>query len=354
MFGEIGTERYLISMLLTMITITGLILIAKKYKIGIDCKDKDKPQKMHCGDIPRIGGLGIFIGMLPVATTHLGFLFILSAIPAFLAGFAEDLLDRLNPKKRLMIMVLSAILAIFLLNALVFDIGYIKFPYVVAFVFTIVAIIGVINSINIIDGLNGLASGFSMIALFSFSVVLYQYHDYELLSISLTLLAATAGFFLFNFPYGKIFLGDGGSYLLGFSLAVLSILIVARHPEISPWYPLLVMIYPIWEVIFSIYRRKFLRNVDPMSPDKLHLHSLLYKRVFKKNYLASAFILMLVSVFSFLAILFKEDTVSLTLFTLLFVSGYVFLYFAIIKFKTKKINHLKIVENSFCGDNIIK
>ncbi len=339
---------YFISFILSVSVISGLILFTNKFKVGIDCKDKNKPQKMHCGDIPRIGGLGIFIGSLPLAVTSLGLLFLIASIPAFVAGFAEDLLDRLDAKKRLIIMIFSAILAILLLNALVFDIGIVKLPYVIAFVFTIVAIIGVINSINIIDGLNGLASGFSMIALLSFSVVLYQYQDYELLTITLTLLFATAGFFVFNFPYGKIFLGDGGSYFLGFSLALISILIVARHPEISPWYPFLIMIYPIWEVIYSIYRRKYLRDVDPMSPDKLHLHSLLYKRVFKKNYLGSAFILIGISFFSIIGTLYKENTLYLMMFALLFVLSYLFIYSYIVKFKFKRFVHLRlrILENS--------
>lgn len=336
MYGKLVMD-YTLPLIISMITIYGLIYFSKKFNIGLDGFDNDKPQRLHDENIPRIGGLGILAGSSVLIFTDLGLLFLISSLPAFLAGFFEDIFDSLTPVKRLSIMIISAVLAVFLLNAVVYDIGYLKFPMIVAFLFTVVSIIGLINSINIIDGLNGLASGFSIIALISFSIVLYEYHDYELLTITLTLLAATIGFFLFNFPYGKIFLGDGGSYFLGFSLAVLSILIVARHPHISPWYPFLVMIYPIWEVIFSIYRRKFLRDVDPMSPDKLHLHSLLYKRFTKKNHMATVFILALISIFSFSAVLFKENTIILTVFSIAFISLYVLIYLSLVKFKTNRI-----------------
>jgi UDP-N-acetylmuramyl pentapeptide phosphotransferase/UDP-N-acetylglucosamine-1-phosphate transferase len=64
---------------------------------------------------------------------------------------------------------------------------------------------------------------------------------------------------IWNYPRGKIFLGDGGAYLLGFWLAELSVLLVVRHPEVSPWFPMLLLVYPIFETLFSMYRSKVLQ-----------------------------------------------------------------------------------------------
>ena len=89
---------------------------------------------------------------------------------------------------------------------------------------------------------------------------------------------AVLGFLLVNWPLGKLFLGDGGAYAVGFALAWIAVLMLARHPEVSAWAPLLVCGYPILEVIFSIVRRKK-RGLSPGDPDRLHLHSIVKKRL---------------------------------------------------------------------------
>jgi UDP-N-acetylmuramyl pentapeptide phosphotransferase/UDP-N-acetylglucosamine-1-phosphate transferase len=104
-----------------------------------------------------------------------------------------------------------------------------------------------------------------------------------LLYLSLTLTFALIGFFFWNLPFGYIFLGDGGAYLLGFLAGLLGVLVVERHPEVSPWFPLLLLLYPIYETIFSIIRKKFMRNASPFEPDPIHLHMLFYKRLIKPN-----------------------------------------------------------------------
>ena len=91
------------------------------------------------------------------------------------------------------------------------------------------------------------------------------------------------GFFLVNWPRGKLFLGDGGAYFLGFTLAWIAVLLPERNSSISPWTSLLICSYPIIEVGFSIYRRKFLReDASATQPDAVHLHTLANKRWAKK------------------------------------------------------------------------
>ncbi|MBK7655484.1 MAG: glycosyltransferase family 4 protein, partial [Betaproteobacteria bacterium] len=97
------------------------------------------------------------------------------------------------------------------------------------FAFTAFAIAGLSNPINIIDGFNGLASGAVLISLASLGLIAFQVNDLDLMRMCFILSGATLGFVVLNFPFGKIFLGDGGAYLLGFTLAWTSVLLLLRN-----------------------------------------------------------------------------------------------------------------------------
>jgi UDP-N-acetylmuramyl pentapeptide phosphotransferase/UDP-N-acetylglucosamine-1-phosphate transferase len=139
--------------------------------------------------------------------------------------------------------------------------------------FTAFAVGGVANAVNIIDGFNGLASGTVVIGLVAVGLIALDCGDVELAFACFIVCAVTAGFFLVNFPYGKLFLGDGGAYLLGFLLAWLSVSLVYRNPQVSSWAPLLACAYPTFETVFTIVRRLWCRR-HPGQPDSCHLHSL--------------------------------------------------------------------------------
>jgi len=83
-------------------------------------------------------------------------------------------------------------------------------------------------------------------------------------------------------PLGKIFLGDAGAYFIGFGVASVSVMLLARNPEISPWCLLLIAIYPVYETIFSIVRRKFFKHTTVGKPDAEHFHQLVYKVIIPK------------------------------------------------------------------------
>src|SRR5690606_4435266 len=90
-----------------------------------------------------------------------------------------------------------------------------------------------------------------------------------------------------NFPFGRVFLGDGGAYFLGFMLAELAVQLVVRNPSVSPFYALAVLFYPVFETMFSIWRRKFKRGVPVDQPDALHLHQLIFRRMVRVSVMAS-------------------------------------------------------------------
>jgi UDP-N-acetylmuramyl pentapeptide phosphotransferase/UDP-N-acetylglucosamine-1-phosphate transferase len=237
--------------------------------------------------------LSIFVGWSIglVASRFYGFLpfeaiwiWIACLFPAFAAGFAEDLTKRVPAATRLFASFLSAALAYTLLGATItrvdlYGVDTLLSVPLIAFVFTCIAVGGVAHAINIIDGLNGLASGVCLIALLALGYVAFQVQDWEILLMCGLGVGAILGFRVWNYPSGRLFCGDGGAYFLGAYVAILSALIVFRHREVSAWFPMLLVIYPVWETVFSAYRRRVLRGRPASSADKLHMHTLFYKRV---------------------------------------------------------------------------
>ena len=83
----------------------------------------------------------------------------------------------------------------------------------------------------------------------------------------------------FNFPFGRIFLGDGGAYLAGFWVAACAVLLLNRNPDVSTWAVLLSALYPVWETVYSMYRRRVVSRVQTGLPDQGHLHHLVYRAI---------------------------------------------------------------------------
>lgn len=264
------------------------------------------PQKFHTTPVPRIGGIAIacaigltLLGLdaadLLMTDSVYGFaLLALAALPAFAGGLAEDLTKKVGVLARLLLTMTAGVLASVLTGATLVSLDVpgldelLQWSPLIAIAFTAFAVAGVANAINIIDGYNGLASGFAMLALCALAWVAFQVADQVVLLASLTMLGAVLGFFCWNWPGGRIFLGDGGAYLIGFWLAELGVLLVVRNPEISPWFPLLLMIYPVWETLYSMYRRWKLHGEKVAIPDARHFHQLAHRRITLKHRNGSA------------------------------------------------------------------
>jgi UDP-N-acetylmuramyl pentapeptide phosphotransferase/UDP-N-acetylglucosamine-1-phosphate transferase len=143
--------------------------------------------------------------------------------------------------------------------------------------FSAFAIGGTANAFNLIDGVNGLASGSCIIVLSGLALVAWRVGDVEVSLASVAVAAALAGFFFVNFPMGKLFLGDAGAYFAGFVVAALTIALVQRNEAVSPMLGLLALCYPVTETVVSIQRRIVRQGSHPGQPDRLHLHSLIYR-----------------------------------------------------------------------------
>ena len=169
------------------------------------------------------------------------------------------------------------------------------------------------------------------------------------MAVSLAAFGAVVGFLLLNYPRGLIFSGDGGAYLLGFFIAEISVLLVARNPRVSPWCPMLLVIYPVFETLFSIYRRKFLQGRAVGRPDALHLHQIVYKRlvrwmvgskeahhVTRRNSMTAPYLWTLATLSIAPAMMFWSRTSLLILCILLFITIYLCLYRMIVRFKAPR------------------
>ncbi|GAB1477524.1 hypothetical protein MASR2M74_00660 [Paracoccaceae bacterium] len=206
----------------------------------------------------------------------------LAALPAFAAGLAEDLTKKVGVKMRLAATLISGLLFCMISG---FSITQVDIPGADQFLsvpifsvlFTAFAIGGIANATNIIDGVNGLASGTGMIILAAFALVAWLEGDLAMVSVCLLGLGSLLGFFLLNFPHGRLFLGDAGAYVTGLLLAAVAVALPARNPALSPLIGLLALAYPVVETTISMHRRIVSDGSSPGQADRLHLHSLIFR-----------------------------------------------------------------------------
>ena len=278
-------------------------------------------------------------------------LWIFTLMPSALGGIAEDLTQRLSVRYRLLLTGASAVLAVWLLGLDVVRTGLAGGDWVLAgapwvgALIVCLAVTGLPHAFNIIDGYNGLAGMVALIVCLALAHVALQVDDRALAALLVSTAAATGGFLAWNYPRGMLFAGDGGAYVWGGVIALASISLVQRNADVSPWFPMLLLIYPVWETIFSIYR-KAVRGVSPGVADALHFHQLIYRRIVRgvfhddesrrvlmRNNRTSPYLWGFTLLTVVPAVLFWNNTPLLMAFCGLFVVSYVMAYLAIVRFK---------------------
>ena len=277
----------------------GLILATRRWHDHFTLDGNHGVQKVHTDPTPRIGGLGLMLGMavgwvveeqdptLVAADSLLG-LALLASLPAFLVGILEDITKQISVRVRLIATMLSGLLAyaftgygIFWLDVPGIDHLLTWAPFCI--LFTAFAVAGVANAYNIIDGFNGLTAAAMIVAVAAMSAIAFEVGDFELVYFGLIYIASILGFMAWNYPLGRIFLGDGGAYAMGFLIAWMAVMLPARHPEASPWASLMACGYPVMETIYSMLRRRFAKR-QSSQPDALHLHSLVKKVIIRPRF----------------------------------------------------------------------
>ena len=340
----------------TITAVLTALIISLPKKWTTNESDTIGVQKFHKNPVPHIGGAllftGFFIGLwfLPAAQ-EIRLLLLVASLPVFIAGIAEDCTGKIGPTLRMIAALLSITIAFFYLDIGIRSLNFAWPDYLLSnfnflsLLFTLLVVGGLINAINIIDGYNGLMAGYSILALLAIAYVSHILGDGLVFQLSLTLTASLAGFFVFNFPLGKIFMGDGGAYFVGLMMAVIGLMLGIRNDEVSHWFVLLLFIYPLYETAFSIYRKAIVRGTSVSQPDGYHLHMLIYKRVVKCkkfknntvvcNSLTSPFLWVL-SLFSIIpAVIWFNNQTMLIVWAFVFMLVYTIIYRRIVHFKFK-------------------
>ncbi len=326
-----ATQYFYIAIAFALSLLIHYLVIQLSIRSGYFLDEGEKIQKAHVGATPRIGGLGIFLAcMFILNDAGVGGYLMLAAIPAFVAGFLEDYSGKVSPLQRLAIMALSPIMVIVMLPDNIWIDSFAHMPYVIGLLGGILFIVAIINGVNFTDGQNGLASGTVLISFLAMLVLAIERADSSLTYMCLVVCAAIISFLIFNYPAGKIFLGDGGAYLLGFLLASLSLVMIHEYGQyFSPLLLLIIVIYPLWEVIFSTFRKILLDHISPLRSDDFHLHQLLFRNraAGGKGHRPALFILPVQLVITAVALWFSDNTLILTLLIFSYLSIYCFVYF---------------------------
>ena len=260
----------------------------KKFYLNLGLKNYQAIQRIHLNETPRLGGLVLLISLIGYAMHTESFeiisllkLILVCLIPTLLTGLREDLFHDVKPRIRLLSLFFAAWLFLFKFTGQLPNLAHIVFIKKLLFIqggvsfFYILSVTAIANGMNLIDGVNGLCGA---VALSIFSALLflsYKTVDITMLSLVFSLILLVISFMLMNYPYGKIFLGDLGAYSLGLIASMITIIFFGRHPEISPWAAVLILIYPTTELTFSILRRST-AGVSIFNPDTEHLHLKLY------------------------------------------------------------------------------
>lgn len=294
-------------MLIHLLAVLGLsasicmaLVVTRPIHIAVTGDHRGRGQhKTHEGTIPRVGGIAVFLGavfglalaspyLYPSAASTLWILLAAASI-IFCIGLLEDLTHAVLPWLRYAACLFGAF--IFSTANNLFGITSAGFPPIDALltipfasaIFFIFAVAGVTNAFNLIDGQNGLCAGYTVMVLMALGIAAGLNGQATNAVLCEIMIAANLGFLVFNFPIGRIFLGDSGAYLNGAVVAIISVMIVEASSTASPWFAVLVLIYPITETVFTMARR--VRSGHRFySADCYHLHHVLARFAASKGW----------------------------------------------------------------------
>ena len=241
-------------------------------------------QRIHEGEVSRLGGVVAYCGLATywILCEHgIGmpyiYAIITSSIPLLIISIREDLFNNSTPTQRLLAMLITTwiFFIIYPVNFPMIDVPVIgnllKQSYLAYLIFFSFAILVIMNGNNLIDGANGLMPMTTLIQILCLFYLSHSVDDFysevRLILITVPLLI----FLLFNYPWGKIFIGDFGAYFYGLIISTNTIIFFGDHPELPTWGAVLILFYPAFELLFSVIRKK-IQKLDPTKPDSNHLH----------------------------------------------------------------------------------
>lgn len=277
----------LLMTLIPFIFVVLIIPLIKKIAFHVGALDIPNKRKVHKTPMPRLGGLGIYVGFLlgymifGEQTTMMNSILIGSFL-LLITGIIDDI-KPLKAKYKLIGQILAVLIVVFYGKLLLTDISFFGFNMDFKFLsypITILFMLGCINCMNLIDGLDGLAGGISSIFFLTIGIIAYlQGRTGLTVVLTFIMLGSTLGFLVHNFNPAKIFMGDSGSMFLGFIISIITLLGFKSIITSSIIIPLCILIVPILDTLCAILRRK-LKGESISTPDKSHFHHQLLRRNF--------------------------------------------------------------------------
>ena len=313
--------------------VLAIIPFIKKLAHHVSALDIPDARKVHSQPMPRLGGLGIYLGFL------LGYILfgtmsikmnsiLIGSFIIILTGVVDDIKPIPAKVKFLFQIIAASIVAIYgdiLLRDLsafgiYIDFGYFSYPI------TILFIVAIINCINLIDGLDGLAAGLSSIYFVTIGIVILCWtHTFGLDAIlTFVMLGSTLGFLCHNFNPAKIFMGDSGSMFLGYIIAVIALLGFKNVTMTTLLVPICFLAIPILDTAFAIIRR--IINKKPISePDKQHLHhQLLNLNLSHRNVVLVIYLIDILFASAMLVYMLVDNTLGIIMYSILLIVVIIF------------------------------
>ncbi len=288
--------------LMVLVSITAMLLIVPfliKYSTQLKLVDQPNHRKVHVKPIPAIGGLSIFLSFIVTSLffsaihevmTKYTILFFTMFI-LMVTGVLDDRLN-LSPKIRFLIQIISAFFIArsgIRIDSLCGIFGVHAIPDYLQYALTILVITGITNAFNLLDGIDGLLGFLSIVLLTVLGILSVINEMYLILVFILPLLSALIIFIKFNWKPAKIFLGDGGSLMLGYFMTVIAIHILSHSYEVHPQYInqfltqiTALFMLPVLDTLRVFHSRVRIGN-SPFSADKNHLHHLFVKQHLTHN-----------------------------------------------------------------------
>ena len=339
-------SRLLIMVFVTFLVVVIFIPIVKRIAVHIGAIDIPNKRKVHKTPIPRMGGIGIYLGFLVgymlfgSESIRMNAILIGSFI-IILTGLIDDI--KPVPAKYKILGQIAAASVIPLYGGIILqDISafgiYLNFGSL-STIITIIFIVAIMNCINIIDGLDGLSSGIAIIYFLMIGIIGVMFNSVGLdMILTFIMLGATLGFWVYNFNPASIFMGDSGSLFLGYIISVIALLGYKNVTFTSLIVPIFLLAIPIMDTLFAIIRR-LLKHESIAMPDKSHLHHQLLKLNFSvKKTVVIIYLVDILFAMASINYIFGERLSGYIIYTILFIIVAVFIL------KTDVITDKKIKE----------
>lgn len=240
----------------------GFIIKVLARKIG--AVDTPTEKKIHKNTIPRLGGIAIFCGFAgslviieKIFNCNIAlsiWVVLLGALVTMIIGAADDLTaKRGGVSSVLKLIILFGVTYVLSLFGIIVDF---PFPYFINLIITLIWLVAVVSAFNAMDNMDGLASGLALIAGLTFLAVAIQTGQWNWGFLAAALVGANLGFLRHNFYPAKIFMGDSGSFFLGFTLGAMGIMGAwSTNPFKASFVPIIILGLPLFDLVYIIIKR---------------------------------------------------------------------------------------------------